>query len=268
MPKRFEPKLPSLAPERDQIDAFRKTQGTGNRTRTATSPSDNKRTQKPKLEKSSSGFTSFVVLLLLVAVGGGGWWLFDQNKKMNIALTSAEKRIHNLEQQLSVTGEEMGESTVAMQARLALLGQKTEELWTQMDKLWASAWRKNQADIIKLSTQVSSQSKAVSNQSSETNKLRASFKAVTQKLDEGEINIGILSEQVAEAQTLKNQLEQVRNDMATIKSKSFSGDQQQIELASSVTQNNETLKALLGRLKSLETKVSSGETVIKEFDGS
>lgn len=44
----------------------------------------------------------------------------------------------------------MGNSTVALQVKVNELANRAEELWDQMDKLWASAWRRNQKDIKEL----------------------------------------------------------------------------------------------------------------------
>ena len=66
----------------------------------------------------------------------------------------AEQRILQLENKLSATGEEIGESTVALQVKVTELTNKTNELWEQMDKLWASAWRRNQQEIADLGDRV------------------------------------------------------------------------------------------------------------------
>jgi len=262
---RYEPKLPSLAPDSDQIDAFKNTQVKNRAARVTTASPNQTQTQTDKPTQSSSGFTSFVLLLILLVIGAGGWWFFDQNQRMSAAMESAENRIHDLEQQLSVTGEAMGESTVAMQARLALLGTKTEELWEQMDKLWASAWRKNQADITKIQKQISSSTKSLKQNITTVKSLKNNFSSLTTKMNETEINVGILSEQVQVAETLQSQLRSIKKEISSFKSKALAIDQRQITVASSVTQNEETINDLLNRLKQLEKKISSDETVIKEF---
>ncbi|GAA0359631.1 hypothetical protein GCM10009092_24810 [Bowmanella denitrificans] len=127
-----------------------------------------KRSKQPKDEKANTvevaapagksaagrGLVFFVLLLALAALAGNGW-LYQQLQLEKQHLQSASARIEDLEGKLSATGEEMGESTVALQAKLKAVTEKTDELWQQMDKLWASAWRKNQSEIKDLSTSLS-----------------------------------------------------------------------------------------------------------------
>jgi len=85
----------------------------------------------------------FPVILTLLVFSVCAWFLYKQNN----LLIQSQSRITSLENQLSATGEEMGSSAVAMQVKVKDLSEKTQELWKQMDKLWASAWRRNQNDI-------------------------------------------------------------------------------------------------------------------------
>ena len=94
---------------------------------------------------SSGGGKGLTVLALLIALAasGGAGYLFMQLEQQKIAAQSAEQRIADLENRLSATGEDLGESTVALQVKVSELSNRAEELWEQMDKLWASA-RKDQ----------------------------------------------------------------------------------------------------------------------------
>lgn len=101
-------------------------------------------------QKGGSGLTIVAIIVALVACGASGF-LYTLHEK-NLALIDAkEKRLLSLENRLSATGEEMGNSTVALQVKVSELSEKSEELWDQMDKLWASAWRRNQTEIKSLS---------------------------------------------------------------------------------------------------------------------
>ena len=62
-------------------------------------------------------------------------------------LQQSQSRITELESRLSTTGEDMDQSAAALQVKVSELSAKTEHLWTEMDKLWASAWRRNQTEI-------------------------------------------------------------------------------------------------------------------------
>ena len=117
--------------------------------------------------KSSSGGSSFtVVFALLIALGAGGasGWLYTQNEAQKKVLLDAQQSIAELENRLSATDEEMGQSAVALQVKVTELGEKADQLWEQMDKLWASAWRRNQSEIKTLRQKVDNQSGDLSKQ--------------------------------------------------------------------------------------------------------
>ena len=91
-------------------------------------------------------FTTIVLLVAVAACAASGY-LYNENEQNKNLLAKNEGRIKILEDRLSATGEEMGNSTIELQIKLGELSTKTQELWDQMDKLWASAWRKNQQEI-------------------------------------------------------------------------------------------------------------------------
>lgn len=111
--------------------------------------------------KSAHGLTIIAIIIAIAACGASGF-LYSLHEK-NLALIEAkEQRLLSLENRLSATGEEMGNSTVALQVKVGELSEKTEELWEQMDKLWASAWRRNQTEIKSLSEETKKSQREVS----------------------------------------------------------------------------------------------------------
>ncbi len=98
------------------------------------------------ITKSNNGLVSLLMLISLTACGACGYlyWLHQQHVQ---TLNANEARILSLESKLSATGEEIGNSTVALQVKVTELSNRSEQLWEQMDKLWASAWRRNQQEI-------------------------------------------------------------------------------------------------------------------------
>lgn len=256
MSRKFTNELPSLTPDRDQVEAYKNT-------RTPTASRANKESHKktghqPQLvREKSSGWYTFFTLLIFSLLAIGGWWFYQQDLQTQKYLQQAEQRIQLLEKQLSVTGEEIGESTVVMKVRLENLTKRTEELWEQMDKLWASAWRRNQADITTLNRQSKILSSKLSKQQKQNTNTAAMLKAINQKQTETEFTIGILNEQVQAAQKLKKQIEEIKNNLASIQSKSLSGDKQQIGLASKVSLLDQSHKQLLDRIKLLESQLNN-----------
>lgn len=97
-----------------------------------------------------------VGLLTVLTVGASiaSAYLFWMNQQQSQTLAANETRIVSLENRLSATGEEMDNSTVALQIKVTELSNRAEQLWEQMDKLWASAWRRNQQEIRSLENNV------------------------------------------------------------------------------------------------------------------
>ncbi|MDT0594093.1 hypothetical protein [Glaciecola petra] len=111
--------------------------------------------------KNSSGLTVIALLVALAACGASGF-LYTLHEKNLALIDEKEKRLLSLENRLSATGEEMGNSTIALQVKVTELSEKSEELWEQMDKLWASAWRRNQTEIKSLSEEAKKSQREVS----------------------------------------------------------------------------------------------------------
>ena len=141
--------------DEDRRDYQKKRQPTPTK---APSNSSSPTSPSPKTpEKSSGGGNGlWVFLIALIALGacGGCYYLYTLVEQQKVVASQAEKRILELEKKLSATGEEMGESTVALQVKVNELASKTNDLWEQMDKLWASAWRRNQKEIADLGDRV------------------------------------------------------------------------------------------------------------------
>ncbi|WP_416306364.1 hypothetical protein [Neptunicella sp. SCSIO 80796] len=157
----------------------------------------------PRKSVSVLGIFTFILVL---AAGGACGWLYQQSLLLNKQLADSNDRIEELEKKLSATGEEMGESTIALQAKVKQLIEKSDELWGQMDKLWASAWRRNQAEIQDLSKELKNTGKPIGDLQKKTQLLEA---------DMGVNNTSIVAmqEQYSSLQSdmsnLKNDLEQI-----------------------------------------------------------
>lgn len=189
------------------------------------------------------GLTVFALLIALAASGGAGY-LFMQLEQQKIAAQSAEQRIADLENRLSATGEDLGESTVALQVKVSELSNRAEELWEQMDKLWASAWRRNQKEIGELDTKVDEQ---VDSLKQTTTRLSSSSQQTLQQM-----------------QALSAQVDNVASELLSLnvqmeRSAATSGETQRD--LNSATEKLRLLEqrnaALLTRVNQLETEIRS-----------
>jgi len=156
---------------------------------------------------SASGNGLWILLIAIIALGacGGCYYLYTLLEQQKNAASAAEQRIAQLENKLSATGEEIGESTVALQVKVTELSNRTNELWEQMDKLWASAWRRNQKEIADLGARVGNVQNAIN----------ASISNVADDVKAQNAEIGSVKTQLAtladEVLALNVQLEQAGN---------------------------------------------------------
>ncbi len=100
---------------------------------------------------SGWGVTAFILVLFGF---GGSYYLYQQSELQQAQLHEADLRIQELERRLSATGEELDQSAVALRVQVTELKEKTDVLWDEMDKLWASAWRRNQSELKDLDAKV------------------------------------------------------------------------------------------------------------------
>ena len=130
--------MPKIRLEKDDLESFHRTRAQ------LTNKSSKKGNVSDESTSASNSPSWFAVLfLLIIIVGAASYWSFEQFK----VLQQSQSRITELESRLSTTGEDMDQSAAALQVKVSELSAKTEHLWTEMDKLWASAWRRNQTEI-------------------------------------------------------------------------------------------------------------------------
>jgi chromosome segregation ATPase len=155
--------MPRIRLEKDDLESF-------HRTRAQSSNKSSKKVNSPDKSINTSNSPSWFafLFLLIMIVSATSYWSVGQYK----ALQQAQNRITDLESRLYATGENMDQSAEALQIKVSKLSVKTEDLWNQMDKLWASAWRRNQSEIGVLNKTVmavkASSEKSIRTLSSET----------------------------------------------------------------------------------------------------
>jgi len=250
--KPIDDNIPSIKPDRDEVEAYRSTKKVTKFKADATTE---------QLDQSLGNKTSKLSivnsLLIYCAIGASSYWFYEQNQISSQALTAAEKRIVELERQLSATDEEMGESTVAMRAKLEGLIDKTDKLWSEMDKLWASAWRKNQTQLKELRSQTIKSENKLKASTNAINSNKDAINELTDKHTATTFNIDALAEQLGKTQSIKSELDTLTSKMVNLENKSSGRDQQQIELATMVQELDTSVKMLIERVESLNNKAQT-----------
>ena len=179
--------MPKIRLEKDDLESFHRTraQATNKSSKKGSVPDE------PSAASNSPSWFAFLFLLIII-VGAAGYWSLEQYK----VLQQAQGRIADLESRLSATGEDMDQSAAALQIKVSELSTKTEHLWSEMDKLWASAWRRNQSEIGDLNKTVVAL-KAASEKSA---------KSLSSDAADNNTSIGIIKEQLENQANLLKQL--------------------------------------------------------------
>ncbi|MDU0354360.1 hypothetical protein RS130_10835 [Paraglaciecola aquimarina] len=170
------------------------------------------------------------------------YWSMEQHK----VLLQAQDRITELENRLSATGEEMDQSTVALGVQVKELSAKTKELWDQMDKLWASAWRRNQADIKTLNTSLAS----VKNSNA------VDIKSLQEVTSVNDTEIGLMKEQLG---SQKSVITQMQDQLTQISAGDVEVEQQLANLREKLISTALANNSLTNRIDDLDTRLKANE---------
>jgi chromosome segregation ATPase len=229
--------MPKIRLEKDDLDSF-------HRTRAQSAKKSSKKNSSPDEPSSIFNPPSWLAILLLLAiiVGVTSYWSYQQYE----VLQQAQSRITDLEGRLSATGEDMDQSAAALQIKVSELSVRTEDLWEQMDKLWASAWRRNQSEIGELNKTVMA--------------LKTSTEKSAKSLNSGTANndtsIGLLNEQ---SENQANLLKQLNTQLSQVSNVDANFEQQiaslREKLISTALANND----LTNQIDDLRRRVVAAE---------
>jgi len=234
--------MPKIRLEEDDLESFHRTrsQSANKRSKTDSLPDDS-----PSASNSPSWFS--ILFLLAVIIGTAGYWSYKQFK----VLQQAQSRITELESRLSATGENMDQSAAALQVKVSELSKKTEHLWSEMDKLWASAWRRNQSEIGDLNKIVvalkASSEKSIKNLSNETTDNNAT--------------IGIIKEQL---ENQANLLEQLNDNFSQVNNVDADFEQQLASLREKLISTALANNDLTNQIDDLRLRVIAAEKKASE----
>lgn len=258
MNNRTEENIPSIVLDKDDVDSYRSTKSAGKSTIKTT----NVQPVAPQAKAKTSGFLIFTSLLIYLLVGTASWWFYQENTKNKALLASSDARIAELENQLSATGEEMGESTIALKAKLEGIIKKTDTLWTEMDKLWASAWRKNQSEIKALYAQNENQADINEKNKIASNTVTSLIKEMQENHKISELNIVSLTENLNNVNQLRDELQQLNNQYIALESKSSERDTSQLEVATNLNQLEMSVQVLMEKVERMQQSIKPASTVI------
>jgi chromosome segregation ATPase len=150
-----------------------------------------------------------IVISLVVAAVACAWaWQLQQELDVTVpVLALYEERISDLEDRLSDTDEGMNQSA-------ATLGVKIKELSSEVDKLWASAWRRNKAKIAELEKSSSAHGSRLSTLAATDSTYSTQLKALAADMQQLRSVAGDLEQLVSSAQSNQALLEQLGDDVS------------------------------------------------------
>jgi chromosome segregation ATPase len=151
----------------------------------------------------------FIVIALAAAGVATAWaWQQQQLLDANAALMARyEARISDLEDRLSDTDEGMNQSA-------ATLGVKLKDLTSEVDKLWASAWRKNKAKITALEKSSSAHGSQLSTLGATDKKYSAQLKSLATDIAKLRSVAGDLEQLVSTAKANQATMERLGDDVS------------------------------------------------------
>ena len=101
------------------------------------------------------GFGARLLIAVSVAVAVAACvWVWQLEQRLDALETASGLRIEDLEGRIADTDEGRQQSAAQSDQRISELAKKVDALADEVDKLWASAWRRNQASIAELEKQI------------------------------------------------------------------------------------------------------------------
>ena len=239
--------MPSMVLDKDDVESYRRNRGPAPSKKEKSSPTATPN-KAPKAKGSGPSWLALTFIIIILGAGiGYTAYIIEQQK---LVIIEAQKRIGDLENRLSATGEEMDQSAVALQVKVGELSKKTQDLWEQMDKLWASAWRRNQSEIKDLEASMKSQKSA----------LEQSISAVKGETDVNATTVGLLQEQLDSTNNTANRLAELLNK---VEQTGIDTDQQVTSLREKLMSTALASNGLTGRIAELEKWRKNAEQQLK-----
>lgn len=176
--------------------------------------------------KSKSAIWPAITVLIITIVCLALWnhHLQDKLEIQQQQSQLAFDRISELEKRLSTTGESMNQSSVSLQVKLKELANRTDDLWAQMDKLWASAWRRNQKEIAdhtkslgQLKLSLTKVNKVQSSSVKQVKALQTDLTALNIKLEELSALDYEIAQNTSVIKTIKSSMPTLKKEVAQLK---------------------------------------------------
>ena len=204
--------IPSIVPSRDSEPQYASRQARGAKS----APTRGKAKRGGGSPPNSAGGAGiwgrlFLTVSLVVAAVACAWaWqLQGQLEQSGHLMARYEVRIADLEDRLSDTDQGLSQNTAAMAVKI-------KELYSEVDKLWASAWRKNKAKIEALEKSSRTNTKKLASTEKSLATAQSQLKAASGDLAKLKSVAGDLSRLMNSAKANQSEVERVADDLNRI----------------------------------------------------
>jgi chromosome segregation ATPase len=196
---------------------------------------------------------SITISLVVAAVAcAWAWQLQQELDRAGVAQLDYESRIADLEDRLSDTDEGMNQSSAAMAVKI-------KELYSEVDKLWASAWRKNKAKIAALEKSSAAQGSQLAtlgatdkDYSAQLQKLGADLKALNSVAADLERLVEAARANESQMENLGDDVNRLALDLARLQKRVAANEEWVESINGFRKQVNRTLAQLQGQLGTLQ----------------
>ncbi len=240
--------LPSIVPERDEITPYR---------RQPQAETHEQRKSEPSAPAEAvSGVPgvwralAVAGLLCAVAAAAGAAVLLNRTQALERALAQSNLRIADLEGRLSSTDDSVNQSSAAMQVKL-------KEVAGEVDKLWASAWRKNGARIDELDAAMKKTSTTADADHKQLGELAAAQTKLQQRVASSEEIAAQLKTLKEQQGSLQSAISRLNSTMSTLTSTQSAQEARLKESEQWVQSNVEFRRQVSQRLTRLENPPSA-----------
>ncbi len=199
MPSRDDPldHIPPIVPARDEVASRKSRKKAGGRV-------------ERRANAGGAGLWArlFITISLVVAAVACAWaWQLQQElQRSALVQQEYEQRIADLEDRLSDTDEGMNQSSAAMAVKI-------KELYSEVDKLWASAWRRNKGKIADLEKASSAHGSQLATLGKTDQEYSAQLKQLGADLGKLSSVAGELERLVQSARANESQMEKLADDL-------------------------------------------------------
>ncbi len=213
--------LPEIAPGKDDIASYRRSS----------------RVEAPK-QSNFNGLLVFTIVVMAILMGFGGYTLFEVQKKLDLSnqlLDNVQRNSRDIESELSATGSDIEKTFQLMKAQQ---GTNVSEI----DKLWAVAYRQNRPKIQELEKALQAANNANKKLEGQLARQSTTITQTTAQFDE------LVADIVRVRQTLTDDNEDMTTQVSLVRGQV----QDQADL---VEANKRNLASLQNRVKTTEEAI-------------